>query len=116
MQQGRVLWYVSEDEAYQGSKRIRACSQLTGRVVGKPLALYRKFRHFGVFTLADIEEIATKRRPKVMAMEFCRTEIFSSPVKLSDVREARGNSKEVFQWPTPISESDFFRLYELGMM
>ena len=114
-QQGRVLWYVSESESFPGSKRIRACSQLTGRVIDKPLALYRRFRHFGIFGLADVEEKATTQRPDVMAMEFCRTELFSSPVKLSDVQNALGNTKQVFQWPTIISESNFFRLYELGV-
>lgn len=112
--QARLLWYISENENYGGTQRIRACSQLRQTVVDEPLALYRQFRHYGVYSLCDVKRAATEKRPKVMAMEFSNTEAFPSPVTLEVVRQIQKNDKQAFQWPTSISESEFFAIYERG--
>lgn len=116
LQQGRILWYVSHSESYAGSKRIRACSQLTGRLIDEPINLYRRFRHFGVFSLRDVERIATESRPQALAMEFSNTELFRSPVTLGDARSVLNDEKQVFQWPTRVTEAEFFEIYERGRL
>jgi ribosomal protein S18 acetylase RimI-like enzyme len=110
---GRILWYISEDGGYAGSKAIRACSQMTGRVIDTPINLYRKFRHFGIYQLADVESLA-KKKTKVMAMQFTDTELFSRRITLAETRKVLNCNSETFQWPTSISEKEFFELYEKG--
>lgn len=112
---GRILWYVSSDENYPGSKHARATSQLTRRVIAPPVQSYREFRHFGVYQLTDIERLAKPKRPDVLAMEFRDTELLSKPISLSTIRDVLGNSKEAFQWPTKIEESDFLEIYQKGI-
>lgn len=110
----RLLWYVSESDRFGGTQRIRACSQLRRTVVDLPLPLYRQFRHYGVYSLADVESTASEKRPKVMAMEFSNTEPFAAPVRLEEVRHIQNDEKQAFRWPTPITESEFFAIYERG--
>jgi hypothetical protein len=113
-QPGRLLWYVSDKVGYMG-KRIRACSQLRGVAVDEPLNLYRRFRHFGVYSLQNVENLATEKRPNVKAMEFSDTELLKSPITLKSIRNVLASEKQTFQGPTSISESQFLTLYEHGM-
>ena len=112
--QGRVIWYVSWDDNYPGSKQIRAVSQMTRRVIAPPLQCYREFRHFGVYRLTDIEGLANPKRPDVMAVEFRDTELMTNPISLSATREILKAPKEAFQWPTKIAEPEFLEIYQLG--
>ena len=114
LEHGRILWYVSSDENYPGSKHARATSQLTRRVIAPPLQSYREFRHFGVYQLTDIQKLAKPKRPDVVAMEFRDTELLAMPVSLSSVRKVLETPKEAFQWPTKIEESQFFEIYQQG--
>ncbi|QEG43204.1 GNAT family N-acetyltransferase [Roseimaritima ulvae] len=111
---GRILWYVSSDENYPGSKHARATSQLTRRVIGPPLQLYREFRHFGVYQLTEIQKLATPNRPDVLAMEFRDTEVLGKPVSLSTIRKILETPNEAFQWPTRIEEFKFLEIYRQG--
>ena len=113
-QHGRILWYVSHRKKYSGTKRIRACSQMTRRVIAPPLESYREFRHFGVYKLADIQELSKSKETDVMAIEFCDTESFSEAMTLTIVREILESPNETFQWPTKIEESKFLEIYSRG--
>jgi len=113
-QQGRILWYVSYSENFSGTKRIRACSQMTRRVIAPPLQSYREFRHFGVYQFTDIEKLSKPNRADVMAIEFCDTELFSEAITLPVVREILESPNEAFQWPTKVEESKFLELYRRG--
>lgn len=111
---GRILWYVSHSDGFSGTKRIRACSQMTRRVIAPPLQSYREFRHFGVYQLADIEKLRTPNRSDVMAIEFGDTELFSDGATLPVVREILESPKQSFQWPIKVDESQFLEIYRAG--
>ena len=111
---GRILWYVSHSDSFSGTKRIRACSQMTRRVIAPPLQSFREFRHFGVYQFADIEKLSKPNRPDVMAMEFGDTELFSDAMTLPIVREILESPNEAFQWPTNVEESKFLEIYRQG--
>lgn len=114
LQHGRILWYVSESATYSGTKCVRACSQMTERVTGPPLNLYRRFRHFGVYDFRDVEEVVSSSGRNITAMEFGDTELFCRPIRLDRVREILGNPRQSFQWPLRIGESEFFEVYQRG--
>lgn len=111
---GRILWYVSHSNDFPGSMRIRACSQMTRRVIGPPLQSYREFRHFGVYQLTDIKKLSKHNRPDVMAIEFRDTELFPTPVSLPAIRDVLNAHTEAFQWPTKIEESKFLEIFQRG--
>lgn len=50
----RVLWYVSEEEKYDGSKTLRACSRITEVVTGCPKALYQRYKRLGVYEWSHV--------------------------------------------------------------
>ena len=87
---------------------------MTRRFVAPPLESYRKFRHFGVYQLADIEKLSKPNRPEVLAIEFGDTELFSDGMTLPMVREILESPKEAFQWPTKVDESKFLEIYRGG--
>ncbi len=109
---GRLLWYVSHNESFPGSKSLRACSQLTDRVQDIPINLYRTFRHFGIYTLNDVT--ALSKSNDVIALQFRDTELFKNPVSLNDVRKLLDDEGQDFQWPIMIPEDSFFELYKHG--
>ena len=111
---GRIIWYVSNDERYAGSKATRACSLLTDCVGGQALDLYRRFRHFGIYELQDVEKIDSANGARINALEFTDTELFSRPISLSETRTMIGDGSQDFQWPIQISESHFLNLYQSG--
>ena len=113
-QQGRILWYVSSSDNFAGTKRIRACSQMTRRVIAPPLQSYREFRHFGVYRFQDVEKLSIANRPDVMAIEFRDTELFSDVMTLPVIREILESPKEAFQWPIKVEESKFLEIYRQG--
>jgi ribosomal protein S18 acetylase RimI-like enzyme len=113
---GRILWYVSQSDSFSGSMRVRACSQMTKRVIAPPIQLYRQFRHFGVYKLDDIEKLCNSRHSDVVAIEVRDSELFSTPVQLYDIRNVLDAPDETFQWPTKIDESEFFEIYQRGIL
>lgn len=113
---GRILWYVSEGKA-QGSKMLRACSQLTGVQVGGPKDLFRRFRRFGVYEWRHVLETAGSVEGRLMAIEFTNTELFRKPLdweSLQQVLRAHGKENYTFPSPVEIDESLFFSLYRHG--
>jgi GNAT superfamily N-acetyltransferase len=77
--QSRILWYLSsEARASQHAPGIIGCSHVDDVVVDTPEALYERFRHLGVWQLAQIMEVA--RNGKAQAIRFSSTETFPCPV------------------------------------
>lgn len=111
---GRIVWYVSQSDGFGGSKMTRACSQLTKRVIDTPINLYRQFRHYGIYELADVESLSTSSRQTVLALQFTDTELFTKPLSLAETRSTIQDDSQDFQWPTPISEQSFLELYKRG--
>ncbi|WAP53041.1 GNAT family N-acetyltransferase [Arthrobacter sp. ATA002] len=76
---GRILWYASGPLGHQ----VVAASQLVSSHRASPGALHRRFQKYGVWSLADIETHAGKA-DEAVALRFGDTEVFPSPIKLSD--------------------------------
>lgn len=113
--QGRILWYVSEDDGIPGSKMLRACSQLTRVEIGDPQDLYRKYRRFGVYEWPHVRD--TAKEGKVMAIEFTNTELLRTPVTFVEAHQlihSKIGKKYWFQSPVRIDEDLFLSLYQLG--
>jgi GNAT superfamily N-acetyltransferase/predicted nucleic acid-binding protein len=113
---GRILWYVS-DGTSQGSKMLRACSQLTGVEVGGPKDLFRKYRRFGVYEWRHVVETAKSGNGQLMALEFTNTELFRNPLdwkSLQEVLESHGKRNYTFPSPVKIADALFFDLYKTG--
>ena len=113
---GRILWYVSDSKA-QGSKMLRACSQLTGAQIGGPKELFRRFRRFGVYEWQDVLKTAKTAEGQLMAIEFTNTELFKSPLdwaRFQQVLQSHGRENYTFTSPVEIDESLFFSLYKIG--
>jgi len=113
--QGRVLWYVSDDEAH-GSKMIRACSQITRVLTGKPKEIFRQFRRYGVFDWPHVLKSAGGLDNDVMAVEFSDTELFKQPISWRDIQSTlhRHGMNSTFPSPVAIKEEIFLDFYKQG--
>ena len=115
---GRVLWYVSGDEAYAGSMAIRACSSLDEVVVAPPADAFRRFRRLGVYTWNNVLEVAKREEDRdVMAFRFSHTERFRHRVPFARLqavlRDHTGRGSQI-QSPLAVEERCFMELYSLG--
>ncbi|MDH6058612.1 PIN domain-containing protein [Umezakia ovalisporum] len=109
----RILWYVSQDNAFCGVQKIRGCSLIEEANIGKPQDLYQRFQRLGVYKLADILKITTNTNGNIMAIRFSHTELFNSPIDLKNVQEILKN-KWTFQGILQINKTHFNQLYNLG--
>ncbi len=115
----RVLWYVSDDKSFAGSKRLRACSLVSEVSIGPARELYTIYKRLGVYEWKDILKTAHgNAKNKVMAIQFANTELFRNPLTRDDVDRV----VKRFLGTTPplstalrIPEKCFFELYEIGM-
>ncbi len=115
----RVLWYVSDDKSFAGSKRLRACSLVTEVSIGPAKELYTIYERLGVYEWKDILKTAHgNAKNKVMAIQFANTELFRNPLARDDVDRV----VKRFLGTTPplstalrIPEKCFLKLYEIGM-
>jgi len=114
--QGRILWYVSNDDDIHGTMRIRACSQLRDVVTGGPKELFRRFRRLGVYEWRHVLETAGSVDGELMALQFSDTELFPSPVSWNAAQTIlrQYGIKSTFVSPTEICESAFVNLYLSG--
>lgn len=117
---GRVLWYVSHDAAYPGTKAVRACSYLDEVLVAQPKDAFRRFRRLGVYTWVNVFKIADNDVTReVMAFRFSKTEVLRRPLpwhRLQEELTRSGGGRSQFQSPLQISEACFFELYRFGMV
>jgi ribosomal protein S18 acetylase RimI-like enzyme len=113
---GRILWYVSDGNS-QGSKMIRACSQLTGVEMGGPKDLFRKYRRFGVYEWRHVVDTAKSANGQLMAVQFSNTELFRNSLDWKSLQEmlaAHGKCNYTFPSPVKITDELFFDLYKAG--
>lgn len=110
----RILWYVSEDRKYYGSKSIRACSYLDDVVIGAADDVFRRFRRLGIYRWEDVLKIAKgKVKGTVMALHFMDTELLTQPLrwdKLQQILNEHG-LKSRLQSPCRISPPAFHAIY-----
>lgn len=117
---GRILWYVTKDNRSYCNEQIqsiRACSRLDEIVVDKPKNIYKQFKRLGVYTYNDVLGLANDdKNANVMALKFSDTELFNTPIYLTDIQSMLGwkSSSSVLS-PYKISNKDFFDLYNRGM-
>ncbi|NLX22940.1 MAG: GNAT family N-acetyltransferase [Phycisphaerae bacterium] len=114
----RLLWYVSEDSGYPGTKAIRAVSYIERVETGPPKELFRRFRKLGVYEWRHVYELARRHTDnQVMAFVFSHTELLPKPVPLKVFKsvlmdcEQRSNN---LQSPVLINGQTFVRLYQIG--
>ncbi len=117
---GRILWYITKDKRSYCNEQIqaiRACSRLDEIVVDKPKNIYKQFKRLGVYTYNDVLGCANDdKKANVMALKFSDTELFNTPIYLTDIQSMLGwkSSSSVLS-PYKISNKDFFDLYNRGM-
>lgn len=115
----RVLWYVSRDSAYPGTKTIRACSYLDEVLIAPPKEAFRRFQRLGVYKWSNVFELANNDLgKKVMAFRFSKTEMLRRPVawkRIQDELRRHGGRASQFQSPLRVDESCFMELYKIGL-
>jgi len=105
----RLVWYVT-DAKDGGVTAVIGCSRLDEAVVDKPVPLYQRFRHLGVWQRDEV--IRAARNGQIQAMRFSDTELFSHFVSLRRVKQlCRG---VVLRSPRKISSEVFAALYQEG--
>lgn len=115
---GRIIWYVSEDKKYQGSKSIRACSALFDVVIGKAKELYHRFHRFGIYNWEDIKTTSKGNiHGEIMAFRFGLTETFKHPISWKDTQRillSHLKTQPPLSTPLEISEMCFKDIYRRG--
>ncbi len=116
---GRILWYVSGDASYPGSKSVRACSRLEHVSLGKPKELYKQFRRLGIYEWKDIYDVARRDTAReIMAVRFSDTQLFDAPIPWQALQEVlmqeQGHNSQI-QSPIQLSSRCFRELYRRGI-
>jgi GNAT superfamily N-acetyltransferase/predicted nucleic acid-binding protein len=113
----RVLWYVSENAKYAGSKAIRACSRLVEVATDTPKELYKRFRRLGVYEWAHVRETANGDvNKKIMAFRFDDSELLQ-PVPWDDFQKIlRSHSiSTTLQSPVKITTLAFHEIHAASL-
>jgi len=108
---GRIIWYVSLGDGYEGTSAARACSFLIEAVKGPAKAIFRRFKRFGVFEWKQVLEIAGGPDKDITAIRFSHTEPFPHPIPL---KEMLGDLGSAPVGPRPLSYDLFLKLYRTG--
>ncbi len=116
----RLLWYVSSgDNRYQGSMCIKASSYIDEISIGKPKALFSKYKKLGVYKWKDVYNGVAKGdlEKDIRAFKFSKTEVFNVPVPYSRLQGIWKSCGQNFNIVSPISitRSRFFEIYTMGM-
>lgn len=112
----RILWYVSHDRRFYGSKAIRCASTLQEVAIGPARDIYRQYRRLGVYRWEDVSRTA-RSDGTVTALLFGRAEPLAIPIGweelcsvLSDLEEQR----KTFRSPTRIRTATYDSLFRSG--
>jgi hypothetical protein len=106
---GRVLWYVSGKNAMS----VKACSHLEERFIGPPKEVFGRFRHLGIYQWKQVLKTSKgDLAHPLMALRFSRTERFTHPVALTELKKL-GIPQP--QNPRRITDEQFGVIYKLGM-
>lgn len=116
---GRILWYVTKDVRVAGTMALRACSTLDVIEVGKPLDLYRKFQHLGIYELREVQRLVNGNLDReIVAYKFSDTQLFQKPVALAEwdaISTSEVGKHPSIYSPSKMAECVFERIYKLGM-
>lgn len=109
----RVLWYVSQNKAYEMTQCIRACSRVVEVCIGTPKELFRRFRRLGVYAWADVFETARKSLERqIMAFRFDDTELLPplTRARFQPILRAHGIRNNI-QGPIAVPSEAFAAVY-----
>jgi hypothetical protein len=109
---GRIIWYVSQGDGYDGTSAARACSFLIEAERGPAKAIYKKYRRFGVFGWKEVLAIAGKPEGEITAIRFSHSETFPVKIPLAAMLTDLGSAPA---GPRPLDYSLFLKLYRQGM-
>ena len=108
----RILWYVS-----QSARKVVAVSRVNAVEIGKPKALFKKFKRFGILEWPDLYEMC-KGDPmrEVMALVFSHTFCLRRSVPLETLREIcrEDGVGLVLQSPRKIPAKTFRKIFLQG--
>jgi GNAT superfamily N-acetyltransferase len=109
----RLLWYVT-DARRGGVAAVIGCSRLDEAVTGKPAVLFQRFRHLGVWQLAQVTQAA--KSGQAQALKFADTEIFKHQITLQRLRKlATGHGQTLaLRSPQKITATLFTAIYQEG--
>ncbi len=114
----RILWYVTRDDDYQGSMRVRACSLLEEVAVGSAKDLFRRFQRLGIYEWRDILRTASNKSTNhIMALRFSNSEVFSQPLTfaaVSQILQEEEGRVLMLQSPQRILPRTFARIYRMA--
>lgn len=111
---GRILWYVSTNDGYEGTGHIRACSYIDEVTIGKPKDLFKKFRRLGVYQWKNVFDTAKNNLDQeIMAVTFSDTHLLEQSLKWKVFQETltRHSIKTNLQSPVAIGTGVFNELY-----
>lgn len=84
---GRVLWYISS-ERDRKIGAVRACSEIMSVEVDTAKSLFRKYKRLGVYSWADVDEIASRHPSSlVMAIRFGLTKVYPKELRRTDLAD-----------------------------
>lgn len=116
---GRILWYVSGNKNFQGTKSIRAYSTIADVSIGSAKVLYKRFRRLGIYSWKDVLEKAhDKPEGDIMAVRFINTDLFKNPISRKTVdtilREYTGAIPPL-STAVKISSECYCELFNMGL-
>jgi hypothetical protein len=109
----RLIWYVT-DAPRGGVAAVIGCSRLDEAVIGKPTALFQRFRHLGVWQLDQVAKAA--KSGQAQALRFADTEIFDRRVSLQRLRRLAADHGRTLALRSPqkITSGLFAAIYQEG--
>ncbi|MHB1035017.1 MAG: PIN domain-containing protein [Pirellulales bacterium] len=114
---GRILWYVSKDQKFDDTMRIRACSRIAEVCINKPSPLFKRFQRLGVYEWPDVAQTARGDYDRnIMAIRFHDTEPIG-PVKWDTFQSIlkRHGIHTQLQSPCRIPPLVFNEIYALAL-
>ena len=114
----RILWYVSQDSRYVGTRQIRAYSVASGVEVLPARVAYNRYKRLGVYDRQQVVRVAGgDPGGPVMVIPFCDTEIFKNPIdgdRFGELLESLDQRKPLLRGPQQISGKAFAEIYSEG--
>jgi hypothetical protein len=109
---GRIIWYVSQGEGFDGTSAARACSFLIQAERAPAKTIFRKYRRFGVFDWREVLKLAGNANNEITALRFSHSETFPKPIPWEEMRD---DLKSPPAGPRPLDYALFLKLYRQGM-
>lgn len=109
----RLIWYIT-DEQRGGVAAVIGCSRLDEAAIGKPTALFQRFRHLGVWQLDQVTKAA--KSGQAQALRFADTEIFDHQISLRRLRRLAADHGQTpaLRSPQKITPALFAAIYQEG--